>query len=271
MVVKKADGSLEPFSEEKVIASIKRAGIPDNMHEKVLQHVTAKIYDGIPTSEVFHHIIEFLDTSLPFAKSKYTLKQAIMDLGPTGYPFEDYIAQLLQREKFNTVTRSFITGTCVTHEVDVVASKDNHKVMTEVKFHNSNGIKTDIQVVLYTKARFEDIAEKHGFTQSMVVTNTKATTDAITYAHCVGMQIMTWSYPEGSSLRELVEKYHLYPITSLTTLSTSQKQTLLENSVVLCQQLCADHSLIGMLHLSPEKEKQAMDEVHFLCNHPHQE
>ena len=66
----KADGSKEDFSEDKVIKSIRRAGIPDSHQEQVLAHVKSKLYENIPTSEIYHHIIEFLgSTDLPYAKA----------------------------------------------------------------------------------------------------------------------------------------------------------------------------------------------------------
>lgn len=270
MNIKKADGSLEPFSQEKLITSIKRSGIPEALFAKVLSHVQSKLHEGMSTQELYHHITEFLDTSsIPFAKSKYTLKQAIMELGPTGYPFEDYVAKLLEKQKYHTTTRSIMQGTCVGHEIDVIAEKDNQKIMVEAKFHNGNGIKTDVHVALYTKARFDDIAEKHAFTHSMLVTNTKATTDAIAYALCVGMHILAWSYPQGKGLRELVEEYHLFPITSLTTVSMAQKQMFLEKGIVLCSQICEQHDIVDILGLPKEKSQKVLDEVHFLCGNPH--
>ncbi|HEX7042561.1 MAG TPA: restriction endonuclease [Patescibacteria group bacterium] len=263
--VVKANGEKEEFSEKKLLRSIHRIGIPEEEQRKVLNHVHEKLYENIPTSEIYKHVAEFLDTTPHrYSRSKYSLKQAIMELGPTGYPFEDYISKLMTQEGYMTTVRNIVRGKCITHEIDVIAKKGSDKIMVEAKFHNSTGIKTDVQVALYTYARFEDVKDKENFTKPLLVTNTKATTDAIAYAHCVGMDIITWSYPDEKSLRDLVEEYHLYPITALRSLPESSKQTLLEQDVVLCRQICANHSLVAQLPTN--KQKEIIEEVNFICN-----
>ena len=68
----KASGQKEPFSEIKVRNSIRRAGIPQEIQEEALRHIKTKIYENIPTSEIYKHIIEFLEVSpQPFNKTKY--------------------------------------------------------------------------------------------------------------------------------------------------------------------------------------------------------
>jgi hypothetical protein len=275
MYVIKASGKKEPFSEEKVLSSIKRAGIPQELIPKVLSHVRAKAYDGINTWEIYHHISEFLGkSSHPFSKASYSLKQAIMMLGPTGYPFEDYIAKVLQLHGYSTQVRQILQGKCVAHEIDIVATKNERRIMIEAKFHNSPGSRSEIHVSMYTKARFDDVKEKNNLTEGWLVTNTKLTTDAITYAHCEGLVAIGWSYPEKNnlypslqtiSLRELIESAKLYPITVLTTLSQAQKATLLANHIVLCRDVCENHSLLDTLSLSAEERQQTIEEISFVC------
>src|SRR3989344_4923620 len=160
--VVKASGQKEPFSEIKVRNSIRRAGIPKDLQEEVLTHVKTKIYENIHTSEIYKHITEFLEASpQPFNKTKYTLKQAIMDLGPTGYPFEDYVAEILKSEGYQTHVRQILEGQCVSHEVDIIAQKDDKKILIEAKFHNSPGTRSDVHVSLYTKARFDDLKDSY--------------------------------------------------------------------------------------------------------------
>ena len=48
-----------------------------------------------------------------------------MKLGPTGYPFEDFIAKLLQADGYETKVRQILKGECITHEIDVIAEKNN--------------------------------------------------------------------------------------------------------------------------------------------------
>ena len=262
----KANGEKEPFNEEKVKTSIKRSGIPDAIQGQVVTHVQSKLYDNIPTSEIYRHIVEFLGNSAhPHTKVKYGLKQAIMAFGPTGYPFEDFVAEILKTQGYTTKVRSILQGKCITHEIDVIAEKNNTRIMIEAKFHNASGIKTDVHVALYTKARFDDIKEKNNLHESWIITNTKATNDAVTYALCVGMKIISWDYPEGESLRELIEKSGLTPITALTTLSQAQIQTLLKNDFVLCRDVCKNPKILDTLNLSADKKQEILSESAFAC------
>lgn len=262
----KADKSKEPFSEEKVIQSIKRARIPKNIQTQVLSHVKSKIYEGIPTSEIYHHIIEFLgESEHPYSKARYSLKEAIMQLGPTGYPFEDFVAKLLEAEGYKTQTRQILSGKCVSHEVDILAEKDGTRVMIEAKFHNNPGTRSEIQTALYTKARFDDIKEKNNLNEAWIITNTKTTDDANTYAHCVDMKIISWNYPEGEGLRDLIEKSGIYPITLLSTLNQASREALLNNHVVLCKNIGSDPKLLDMLPFSKEEKEKILAEVNFVC------
>ena len=266
----KADKTKEEFSEEKVIASIKRAGIPESLQSQVLQHVKNKLYDGISTDEIYHHISEFLGhSSHPYSKAKYGLKESVMALGPTGYPFEDFVASLLEAIGYKAQVRQILTGKCITHEVDVIAEKNGKRSMIEAKFHNSPGTRSDVQVALYTKARFEDVREKNKLDDAWIVTNTKTTNDANAYAACVGMKVVSWNFPGGESIRDLIEKTKLFPITMLTSLSQNNKQTLLYNHIVLCKDICANSSLLDVLPLSKEEKEKTMAEVSFICGQTH--
>lgn len=266
VLITKANGEKQEFSEEKLRASIRRAHIPHNIEEEVVSHITSQLHEGMHTSEIYQHIMEFLEKSPnPHHKAKYSLKQAIMDLGPTGYPFEDFLSKLLTAEGFTTQVRQVLMGNCITHEIDVVAKRGKDNVMVEAKYHNSTGIKTDVHVALYTKARFEDVAKKHGFTNPLLITNTKATSDVIAYAKCVGMDVRSWDYPQGDSLREAVEAYGMYPITALSRLSNTYKQQLLQQGIVLCRDICANPSVITTLNLSEDEKKTILEESALLC------
>lgn len=266
VMVVKASGEEEAFSEAKLRTSIKRAGIPADLEEEVIAHVKSSLHDKITSSEIYHHILEFLNSSsTPHHQARYSLKQAIMDLGPTGYPFEDYIAHVLNHEGYQTTVRNMIQGKCISHEIDVIATKGEQNIMVEAKFHNSTGIKTDVHVSLYTKARFEDTKEKNRFTKPMLVTNTKLTGEAVTYAQCVGMEVLGWSYPENESLRDLVEKHALFPLTVLTSLPNTFKQQLLQQGIVMCKDLCLNPQTIMSLDLPDEKKQRIKEEAAFLC------
>lgn len=266
MMVIKTNGDREPFSEEKVLASIKRAGIPENLQKKVLAHVTSILKDNITTYEIYHHITEFLSHSEePYVTAKYSLKQALMQLGPSGYPFEDYVSELLQKKGYTTQVRQLLPGHCVTHEIDVVAEKQGKRAAIEAKFHNDAMNRSDLHVALYTQARFEDIRERHKIDETWIVTNTKATTDAIAYADCVGMRVISWGYPKEESLAAVIEKEKLYPVTALMSLTIGQKRQLLEHHIVVCTELQKNPKILDTLYLSPDQKRKVKEEIEYLC------
>lgn len=266
-LVIKADGQKEEFNEQKVMNSIRRARIPESLHHQVLEHIKSKLYDGISTEEIYQQILDFLNQSEhPFSRSRYSLKEAIMMLGPTGYPFEDFVSRILETQGYSTQVRQVLRGRCVTHEVDVIAKKDGKSSMIEVKFHNNSGARSEVQVALYTHARFQDVQTNYDFTDVWLVTNTKTTIDANVYAQCTGMKVISWSYPEEGSLRDMIEKARLHPVTMVHALSQSHKTTLLQNHVVLCKDIQRDKSVLNMLPLSVEERERVIAEVESICS-----
>lgn len=265
----KATGEKEPFDEEKVQNSILRAGIPKELENQTLEYVKTSLYEGIPTNKIYELVTNFLAKSaLPYGSSRYSLKQAIMTLGPTGYPFEDFVSRILEIKGYTTETRKILQGKCITHEIDVIAQKitniESKKIMVEVKYHNLPGTKTDVHVALYTKARFDDVKDKNDLNEVYLVTNTKVSQDAIAYAACVGMKIISWSYPIGESLRDLVERNNLTPITTLTSLSQGQKKQLLENHIVLCKDIYSNPNCLKVLNLP--SDKNVLSEAQFITS-----
>ena len=262
----KSDGSEQEFLESKILSSIERSGVPEEMRQKVLDHIHGVLFEGITTSEIHNHIREFLYTShQPSLVVKYDLKHAIMNLGPTGYPFEDYIAKLLTHKGFSTQTRTIVRGKCVSHEIDVIATKDSKTTMVEAKFHNGTGITTDVHVALYTQARFQDAKDHNKFDNVMLITNTRISADAIAYGACMGMDVISWSYPDKNSLRDWIENLALYPITALTALTNSQKAQLMQHDIVLCQDLCKNPDALSLLALSAQQKEEIMAEAAFAC------
>ncbi len=264
--VLKADRTREPFSEQKVMDSIIRARVPHSLRGEVLTHVKSKLYDGISTQEIYHHVLEYLSTTpKPYVRTRYSLKEAIMQLGPTGYPFEDFISRLLDSMGYKTRVRQILSGKCVSHEIDIVAEKDGQAAMIEAKFHNSPGVRSEVHVALYTQARFEDIKFRNHINEAWLVTNTKTTIDANTYAQCAGMRVISWDYPQGEGLRDLIERARLHPVTMLTTIAQSQKMTLLDNHIILCKEILDNPNVVDMLYLSKQDHDKLLAEVEAIC------
>lgn len=230
----KADGTVEDFSAERVISSLQRAGADKKTAESVVEQIRPSLYQYIPSFEIYQQVMGLLKKTQRSLAERYDLKKAVMELGPTGYPFERFFAEVLKVNGYEVATNQVVPGQCVRHEVDIVALKGGVKSMVECKFHNQPGVRTDIKVGLYVYARFLDV-KKEGFTLPWLVTNTKVTREVAVYAGCVGMKVTSWDYPAGESLREMIDRSGLHPITAAVGLSQKQKQSLLEQGIIFCR------------------------------------
>src|SRR3972149_7833096 len=179
--VTKASGESEALSLDNVRQSLTRAGADTATIDKILLELKPKLYDRIPTHEIYSQVFKLLDTYQPKEAQRYQLKPALFNLGPSGHPFEEFIAQLFTAMGYQTKTRVIITGQCVNHEIDVIAEKPGEKFLIECKFHQRAGTKCDVKTALYVQARFADIVHKYPgvYQQIWLGTNTKLTTQAV--------------------------------------------------------------------------------------------
>lgn len=269
--VTKADGDREPFDADKLRESLRRAGVSDEQEAKVVAHVTQHIHDGTSTRNIYAHAFEYLRDSFdaPVA-ARYSVKRAVFDMGPSGYPFEQFVGALLHGQGYTHIrTGVALTGKCAPHEVDVVARKGERRVGVEVKFHNTPGVKTDLKDALYVYARFEDLKEApqedDRVTEGWLVTNTRFTRNAVRYGRCVGLTMFGWDYPRGEGILGLIESSGVHPVTCLTTLSPSEKRHLLDQNIVLCKQIKENPALLRDLGASPQHVDQILHEASQLC------
>jgi len=271
--VTKASNESAEFSENKLRNSMKRAGATDEEVDKIVKQVYDKLYQGISTKNIYKIAFSLLRGSSKHVAAKYHLKGAIMELGPSGYPFEKFIGAILSHQGYNIKIGQIVKGQCVQHEIDVIAEKKDEHIMIECKYHNRPGIVCDVKIPLYIQARFKDVetewlkipehlAKIH---QGWVVTNTKFTSDAIQYGTCAGLKLVGWNYPDGNSLRSQIDALKLYPITCLTSLTKFEKQKLLENKIVLCQELRDNKNLLIKIGVKDTKIDVIMKEVNLLC------
>lgn len=269
ILVEKHSGEKEPFSSEKLHESLVRAGASQAQVEKVEAALKPKMFDGITTSEIYRKAFQLLKKLKNSTAARYSLKNAIMDLGPTGYPFEQFVGELLRQMGYQVEVGQTVAGHCVQHEVDVVARNDHEQFMVECKFYNNQGKYCNVQVPLYIDSRFRDIEqqwrllpENRDFTFSgWVVTNTRFTTDAMDYGRCVGLKMISWDYPRHKGLKEMIERSGLFPVTVLTTLNKNQKQKLLDEKIVLCRQLRSKPGMLDSIGLAKGKAAKVIQEL----------
>lgn len=269
MKVIKASGEKVFFEPGKIIRSLERAGAGREVIQEVLAETKKQLFDKIPTKEIYKIVFKNLKKLSHSTACKYHLKNAIMELGPAGFPFEKFIATLFEAEGYHTITDQIVKGRCVKHEVDIIAGRDNKHLMIECKFHSDAGNICHVKNALYVYARFLDLEKislgKHShaykFDQGWLVTNTRFSTDAEKYGKCVGMGLLSWNYPKGNGLREIIDRKGLYPVTCLTSLSKNEKQTLLNNNIVLCQTIYESPSVLNPIKLSRIRKKKVLQEA----------
>lgn len=268
-LIVKADGTKEVYNEDKIRGSATRVGVPHELQTEMLATIRDRLYDGITTREIFAMVKDFLtEAGTPHLAMKYNLKAALADLGPSGYPFEQYVSLLLAELGYETQTNQTIMGGCVPHEIDVLAKKDEITYFIEAKFHKSPSQRTDVRVTLYIKARYDDLASawKEGKTQPWIVTNTRFSTDAIKYGECQNLKLTSWGYPKGEGIMDLIEQTSLHPITIIDGLGAGDKARLIQSGVVTCKQLLIPENQ----HLLPSSLRgKIVPELEKICQKSH--
>ncbi len=264
----KANGQWVHYNPRNVQISLERAGAEHKLARSITNNITSKIkYEQTTTKDIHNWAFCMLkqQKQRPIA-ARFNLKKAIFDFGPTGFPFEQFIAEVLAHRGFKTHTDVTLQGRCITHEIDVIAQKSGRKIFIEAKFHHSRGINSDVKVPLYIHSRFQDIQKMQSqadqlISEQWVVTNTRFTKDAIKYALCSGLKILAWRFPKDNGLEKLIEEEGLHPITCLTTLTRQQKQQLLDLNIILCQDLFQKQEDMHQIGMTDQMIKKTIIEA----------
>jgi hypothetical protein len=271
VIITKASGTQETFSSEKLRHSLKKSGASDATIDNILAEIELKLYDGISTKKIYQVAFNLLKRGSRSNAGRYNLKRAIMALGPSGFPFEKYVAAIFEWQGYKVQTQLFLQGACVTHEIDVLAENEQNFLLIECKYHNSVGIVSDVKIPLYIHSRYQDVLKNWNKTSSTkpfnccLVTNTKFSGDAVKYGNCVGIKLLGWDYPTKKSLSNLIDKSGLYPITCLTTLTNKEKENVLAAGVVLCSSLLQNETLLSKMGIGQSRLTNIIAEIKSLC------
>ncbi len=269
ILIAKADGEFEPFDPSKVERSLQHAGASSTIRARILARIMHELKPGMTTEDIYRKAFEMLklEEQTPIA-ARYSIKRAVFALGPSGFPFEQFLSEVLRAHGWHTKTDVMLVGRCAPHEVDVLAEKDGRRVGIEVKFHNEPGGKTDIKDALYVHSRYEDLKRSpiasSRVDEGWLVTNTVFTKNAIRYARCSGLPLIGWDYPHTRGLMAMIEEARVHPLTCLTTLSESEKKRMLESKVVLCKSIQNPH-LLHEYGVAPGKIAAVQEEAERLC------
>lgn len=266
--VTKADGNQEYFKIEKLRRSLRRAGARTEDIQVVTDAVVSKLRDGVSTQEIYRQAFAYLRKHTVPVAARYSLRRALFGLGPSGFPFELFLGRLFEYEGYTTKTGVIMQGKCAPHEIDIAAYKEGHSFVGEAKFHAKPGIKSDLQVALYSYARFLDLsghkicAEDYcGVKEFWLITNTKFTSTAEKYAECVGLTLLSWDYPRHNNLHDRIQRAGIYPVTVLSSLTVAQAALLISQGVILCREILENPAVLQLLHLSPVKYQAVLGEV----------
>ena len=267
----KSSGEKVSFSIPKLRGSLHKSGADKATVEKIINIVRDELYQGISTKEIYNRAFALLKKDKSVYASKYKLKKAIYELGPTGFPFEKFIGALLEYSGYQVKIGKILQGKCVEHEVDVIAKKNGQHIVAECKFHSDKTINCNVKIPLYIHSRYQDILANYEKTdqcpnEGWVVTNTRFTSDAITYGKCSKLYLLSWDYPKDNGLKDRIDRLGLYPITVSTLLTQREKQFLLSRDIVLCSQLSKDNFYLDHLGVSESRKKRILTEMKTLCN-----
>lgn len=270
----KSSGSKVRFSLSKLKSSLRKSGADDITIKHILNSVRDELYQGISTKEIYNRAFSLLKKKKSVYASKYKLKKAIYELGPTGFPFEQFIGAVLHYSGYQVEVGQMIKGKCVSHEVDIIAKKNGEHIIGECKFHSDQKIKCNVKVPLYIYSRYQDILAnyKKNYEKSncpnkgWVITNTSFTKEALAYGECMSLYLLSWNYPFGDGLKDRIDRLGLYPITVSTLLTNREKQFLLSRDIVLCRQLIHDVFYLDHLDISENRRARILKEFQLLSN-----
>lgn len=273
--IRKASGKKESFNPEKLKASLIYSGAASEVIEDILLHAEDWMYEGISTQEIYKIVFRLLKKKSKSNAMNYRLKQGLLELGETGFPFEHLVGEIFKRQGYSVEVGVVVEGRCVKHEMDVIATKEREQKLVECKYSGDQGKHVGVQVPLYVRSRVDDIVMKRKDMRKFsglefsgyVVTNTRFSEDAIDYGECSKLNLLGWSYPPGNGLKDLISRERIYPITVLSYLTKKEKEMFMDAGVVTCKQLYDQMGELKMFkEFTPRKMRNLQDELECILN-----
>ncbi len=269
LIITKHTGERVIFDPEKLKRALLQSGASQGQATKISEEVNKRLHTGMTTRDIHQMAYRLLKKLSKRVAGRYRLKQAVMDMGPSGYPFEKLVGRLFEYKGYKSQIDVVVKGQCVTHEIDVIAQNTDEQIMVECKFHRDAGFKSDIKIPLYIHSRFLDVRSTWekipGLAglrfKGMVATNTRFSEDAIEYARCAGLALLSWDYPQGDSLKEWIDGSGFHPVTSLSSLKKVYKQKLLEQGIILCRDLADNQEYLRHLGMDPAQITRVLNEA----------
>lgn len=274
LMITKASGEKVPFEENKLRRSLQNAGASSKAIDFIVAEVNKMLVPGISTRKIYQKAFQLLKKQHKPCAARYKLKRALMELGPSGYPFEQFIGAVMKARGFDVQVGVMMQGKCITHEVDVLAENADSRIAMECKYGNSKSKKIPSTTAMYVHSRVRDLwadwkqdpAYEGKRFRGFIVTNVKFTGEATRYANCSGeLELMAWDYPRKENLKNLLDQYQLFPITVLSSITKAQKRVLLDKGIILCRDLLKHKAVFDELEITGKRAKDLIAEVDGLC------
>jgi hypothetical protein len=274
MLVRKASGEIEHFDASKLRRSLQNAGADPSTIEEITANIENWLHEGVTTKKIYSRAFSLLFRKNRINALYYKLKQALIELGPTGYPFEQFVGEIYKKQGYTVEVGQILEGHCITHEMDVIATNKTTQWLIECKYAKDQGKIVSIQVPLYVRSRIDDIIKKRneipeyeGLTfLGGIVSNTRFSSDSIEYSKCSGLKLLGWDYPGGNGLKDIIGRENIFPISVLTYLTKKEKEFLMDKNIVTCNQLQENIKILDELALSKKKTRDLMSELENIWN-----
>jgi hypothetical protein len=197
----KHDGSRQLYDQQKVLSSILRSGVEKKQAINILGQVESKLYDGIPTKEIYRIVSEEIKKSgLVHPSRLYRLRELLAKMDPID--FEKFIHQCLNQDGFESQWNILVDGFCIDHQLDIIAKdQEGTTFYVEVKHKRNPHRDIGLGTVAEVWARFEDLKKgyktgrnKYQFSSAWLFTNAKFSEHAKKYSRCKELNLTGWRY-----------------------------------------------------------------------------
>ncbi len=273
----KSNGEEEVFDENKLIRSLIKSQATEAEINQTVSYVKSKIKKNMTTSDIYALAYKNLNSHKKRNPNaiRYSLKKSVMELGPTGFPFEKFISKIFHAMGYTCKTGIMVQGNCIEHEIDIFAYDEKDVICMEAKFHNEPHLKSDTKVALYVKARFDDLIgqkvqigeDYRHITKGILITNTNFTDTAHNYASCVGtFEVISWNRPHDKNLMHYIETYNLYPVSVIPEISQKEIDLLVNREILTCSDLKNNPQVMDEIGMRKSKQEVILDTISQVCN-----
>ena len=91
--------------------------------DEIVGYISSQVHEGLSTKVIHDRAFAMLKMHRKSFAARYNLKRAIFALGPSGFPFERYVARLFDAMGYATQVGIVLPGKCVTHDRDRVGEQ----------------------------------------------------------------------------------------------------------------------------------------------------